>query len=105
MQLGEPEPVGLLDDHDRRVRDVDADLDHGRRHEHVELPRLEPSHQLAPLRRPTPATPSSPRSTPSWISACVPTTTCASPMSDLTEPVSRTHLTRSAVQIGSTVRK
>ena len=37
VQLGEPEAVGLLDDHDRRVRDVDADLDHGRRDEHVEL--------------------------------------------------------------------
>ena len=37
MELREPEPVGLLDDHDRRVRDVDADLDHRRRDEHVEL--------------------------------------------------------------------
>ena len=51
MQLGESEAVGLLDDHDRRVRDVDADLDHRRRHEHVELPRLELRHQLAPLGR------------------------------------------------------
>jgi hypothetical protein len=31
VELREPEPVGLLDDHDRRVRDVDADLDHRRR--------------------------------------------------------------------------
>src|SRR4029079_18774659 len=28
VQLGKAEAVGLLDDHDRRVRDVDADLDH-----------------------------------------------------------------------------
>ena len=38
VQLREPEPVRPLDDHDRRVRDVDADLDHGRRDEDVELP-------------------------------------------------------------------
>ena len=33
----QPEPVGVLDDHHRRVRHVDADLDHGGRDEHVEL--------------------------------------------------------------------
>ena len=37
VQLREAEAVGLLDDHDRRVRDVDADLDHGRGDEDVEL--------------------------------------------------------------------
>ena len=37
VELREAEAVGLLDDHDRRVRDVDADLDHRRRDEHVEL--------------------------------------------------------------------
>ena len=37
VQLEQPEPVGVLDDHHRRVRDVDADLDHGRGDEHVEL--------------------------------------------------------------------
>ncbi len=47
VQLGEAEPVGLLDDHDRRVRDVDADLDHRRRHQDVELPGLEARHQIA----------------------------------------------------------
>ena len=41
VELREAEPVGLLDDHDRRVRDVDADLDHRRRDEHVELALLE----------------------------------------------------------------
>ena len=55
VQRREAEAVGLLHDHDRRVRDVDADLDHRRRDEHVELARLELRHQLAPLRRPQPA--------------------------------------------------
>src|SRR5579885_2779691 len=49
VQLREPEAVGFLHDHDRRVRDVDADLDHGRRDEHVELVRGELPHHLAPL--------------------------------------------------------
>jgi len=51
VQLSQAEAVSLLDDHDRRVRDVDADFDHGRRHEHVELARLELGHQLTPLGR------------------------------------------------------
>src|SRR5712691_12163255 len=29
MELGEPEPLGVLDHHHRRLRHVDADLDHG----------------------------------------------------------------------------
>ena len=52
VQRREAEPVRLLDDHDRRVRDVDADLDHRRRDEDVELARLELRHQLAALGRP-----------------------------------------------------
>ena len=51
VELREPEAVGLLDDHDRRVRDVDADLDHGRRDEDVELPRLEARHHRAAVAR------------------------------------------------------
>ena len=51
VELREPEAVGLLDDHHRRVRDVDADLDHRRRDEDVQLARLEPRHQLAPVGR------------------------------------------------------
>ena len=51
VELGQPEPVGLLDDHDRRVRNVDAHLDHGCRDEDVELARLEARHQLPPLGR------------------------------------------------------
>ena len=52
MELREPEAVCLLDDHDRRVRDVHADLDHRRRDEDVQLLRLETRHQVAPLVRP-----------------------------------------------------
>jgi hypothetical protein len=52
VELCEPEAVGLLDDHDRRVRDVDADFDHRRRDENVQLPRLEPGHQVTTLVRP-----------------------------------------------------
>ena len=44
MQLREPEPVGVLDDHHGRVRHVDADLDDGRRDEHVELAGAELGH-------------------------------------------------------------
>ena len=51
MELREAEAVGLLDDHDRRVRDVDADLDHRRRDEDVELARLELRHDAPPLGR------------------------------------------------------
>src|SRR5919199_651191 len=50
VQLRKAEPVGLLDDHDRRVRDVDADLDDGRRHEDVEIAPLELVHDGTPLR-------------------------------------------------------
>ena len=51
VELGEAEAVGLLHDHDRRVRHVDADLDHRRRDEHVDLARLEVRHDRAPLGR------------------------------------------------------
>jgi len=53
----------------------------------------------------TTATPSSPRSTPSWISACVPTTIWAPARSDLTEPVRSATCTPSSVHHGSIVRK
>ncbi len=80
VQLREPEPVGVLDDHHRRVRDVDADLDHRRRDEHVELPGAKRAHhRLLLLRRhlavqqadpqvvraPPPAAVRTPRSRPS----------------------------------------
>ena len=51
VELREAEAVGLLHDHDRRVRDVDADLDHGRRDEDVQLARLEARHHAPPLGR------------------------------------------------------
>ena len=38
MQLGQPEPLRVLDQHGRRVRDVDANLDHGRGDQDVEAP-------------------------------------------------------------------
>ena len=45
MQLREAEAVGVLDHHRGRVRDVDADLDHGRRDEHVHLGGRERAHR------------------------------------------------------------
>ena len=39
VELGEPEPVGALDDHHRRLGHVDADLDDGRPDQHVERRR------------------------------------------------------------------
>ncbi len=44
VQLREPEALGVLDDHDRRVRHVDADFDDGRRDEDVELPARKGLH-------------------------------------------------------------
>ena len=39
MQLREAETLGVLDDHDRRLRHVDADLDDGRRDQDLVSPR------------------------------------------------------------------
>ena len=39
VELGEAEPLGVLHEHDGRVRHVDADLDDGRRDEQVGLAR------------------------------------------------------------------
>ena len=44
VELREAEPVGALDDHHRRRRHVDADLDHGRADEHVQLAVAEAGH-------------------------------------------------------------
>ena len=44
MELGEAEPLRMLDQHDRGVRHVDPDLDHGRRDEHLDLAVPEPPH-------------------------------------------------------------
>ncbi len=45
VQLGDPEALGVLDEHHGRVGHVDADLDHGRRDEHVGLARGERRHR------------------------------------------------------------
>ena len=39
MKLRQPEPLGMLDDHDGGVRHVDAHLDHRRRHQHLHVTR------------------------------------------------------------------
>ena len=46
VQLRDPVAIGVLDEHDRGVRDVDADLDHGRGHEHVGAAGGEVGHRL-----------------------------------------------------------
>ncbi len=51
MKLGEAETLGVLDDHDRRVGDIDADLNHGGRDEHLDLAGQEPRHDDVALRR------------------------------------------------------
>jgi len=49
MQLRESEALGMLDDHHRRVRHVDADLDHRRRDEHIDRAVAESAHGLVAL--------------------------------------------------------
>ena len=51
MQLRETEAVGVFDDHDRRVGNVDADLHHGRRHQHVDVAGPERVHRCFLLAR------------------------------------------------------
>ena len=51
VELCEPEPLRPEDDHHRRVRDVDADLDDGRRDEHVQLAIGERAHRRVALLR------------------------------------------------------
>ncbi len=46
VELREAEALGVLDDHDRGVRHVNADLDHGRRDEHLYLAADEAAHHL-----------------------------------------------------------
>ena len=49
MQLGQPEPFGMLDDHDRRLGHVDADLDDRGGDQNLRLPALEALHRRIPL--------------------------------------------------------
>ena len=51
VELQQPEPVGVLDHHHRRVGHVDAHLDHGRRHQHVDLAGAERGHRRLLLGR------------------------------------------------------
>ena len=51
MELAEAVALGVLDEHHGRVRDVDADLDHGRRDEHVRAAGGERLHRLLLLLR------------------------------------------------------
>src|SRR2546426_2891996 len=51
VKLGEPEPVGILDHHDRRLRHVDPDLDHRRRHQDFRRAPPERVHDLLFLLR------------------------------------------------------
>ena len=55
VELGQPEPVGPLDDHHRGLRDIDADLDDGRPDEDVELAVAEASHLRVAVGRLHPA--------------------------------------------------
>ncbi len=49
VQLRQAEPLGVLDDHDRRVRDVNPDLDDDGRDEEVITPRAELGHHAVLL--------------------------------------------------------
>ena len=51
VQLRDAVALGVLDEHHGRVRDVDADLDHGRGHEHVGAAAGERRHRLLLLAR------------------------------------------------------
>ena len=50
VQLRQAEPLRVLDDHHRRVRHVDADLDDRRRHEHVRRRRARTRPSRGPSR-------------------------------------------------------
>ena len=55
VELGQAEPLGVLDQHHRGVGHVDPDLDHGGRHEEVDLPGLErPHHRVLGVERQAP---------------------------------------------------
>ena len=54
MQLREPEALGVLDEHDGGVRDVDSHLDDRRRHQDAVLAADETVHRLVPLLRALP---------------------------------------------------
>ena len=51
MELGDPEAIGVLDDHHRGLGDVHADLDDRGGHQHLEPPGPELGHHPLLLRR------------------------------------------------------
>ena len=55
VQLGKAKALGVLDDHDRRRRHIDPDLDHRRRHQQVDRLAGEPGRDPVLLRRLHPA--------------------------------------------------
>ena len=52
MQLSKSEPLSVLDDHDRRLRHVDADLDHRGRDQDGRVSALKALHRRVAARRP-----------------------------------------------------
>src|SRR5688572_25650321 len=55
VQLGQPEPLGMLDHHHRGVGYVDSHLDDRGRHQHLHHPGAEPLHYPVALLGPEPA--------------------------------------------------
>ena len=51
MELGEAEPLGILDEHDARVGDIDADLDDGRAYQNIQFAVFESCHHCLFFRR------------------------------------------------------
>ena len=51
VKLGQSEAVGVFDNHDRGIGNIDADLDHGGRDQHLHLARREALHHVGALRR------------------------------------------------------
>ena len=46
MKLGNTKAICIENDHDGRVRDIDANLDHGGSHEHINIAAAELAHDL-----------------------------------------------------------
>ncbi len=46
MQLRQPEPLGVLDHHQRRIRDIDADFDDGGRYQQMDVAPHERVHHF-----------------------------------------------------------
>ncbi len=51
MQLRQPEPLGMLDNHDGRVGHIHPHLDHGRRHQYLRIVAAKPFHRFSFCRR------------------------------------------------------